>query len=167
MSHNILQSKLDHFVIRGSTHKLMQLFLNTKQFVRFNGIKSAIECVTYGVTLLLGSTLSPLLFLLYINDLPCSTNCLSPLLAENICLAIIDTELNTQKNVINKEIATFYNWLQANKLNLNLAKSNYLIAPAKMHAKSSHICLNLNDTEIPYFNHAEYLVVHINPHLNF
>ena len=68
---------------------------------------------------------------------------------------------------MNKDLANVYNWLQANKLHLNPAKSNYIVVAPKMKAKPSQICLILNDTEIPYSSNVKYLGVHVNYQSNF
>ena len=62
---------------------------------------------------------------------------------------------------MNKDLANVYKWLQANKLHLNPAKSNYIIARPKINVFPNQICLTLNDTEIPYSNSVKYLGVHI------
>ena len=103
VSHEILLSKLDHYDIQGSVHELMQSFLRKKQFVSINSMNSAIECVTNGVAPC--STQGLFLFLLYINDLPCCTNCLAQLFAGDTCLVINSPELSTLENVMNKNLA--------------------------------------------------------------
>ena len=138
MSHEIL-SKLDHYNIWGSTHKLMQSFFNRKQFVSINGINSVIERVTYGVAQ--GLTLGSLLFLLYINDLPCSATCLPRLFPNDTYLVINSPELRTLENVMSKDLVNVYQWLQSNKLYLNPAKFNYLIVVPKINQTPSQICL--------------------------
>ena len=110
MSYDILIFKLNHFDIRDSAHELMQSFLNRKQFVSINYIKSANERVIYRISE--GSTLCPILFFLYFNDLLCSRNCLSRLIADDTDFIINSTEL-TILVVMNNEIANGYNWLQA------------------------------------------------------
>ena len=72
-----------------------------------------------------GSVLGPLLFLIYINDLPLVSNVF------NMVMYADDTTLfcNIDNNVtvINRELLKVYEWLGANKLSLNVAKSKFMV----------------------------------------
>lgn len=59
---------MDHYGIRGVTHKLIKSYLLYRtQFVAIEGNHSSIKCIKTGVPQ--GSILGPFLFILYINEI--------------------------------------------------------------------------------------------------
>ena len=74
VNHDILCEKLAHYVFRGNRQLLIRSFLsNRQQYVYINGFDSSKLDIRCGVPQ--GSTLGPLLFLLYINDLGFALKC--------------------------------------------------------------------------------------------
>ena len=104
VNHNILLTKLEHYGVRGVSLKWFQSYLSTRsQYVFCNGIKSDILNITCGVPQ--GSVLGPLLFLLYINDLP---NILSKLkfflFADDTNIYYESDDLKELEKTVNQEL---------------------------------------------------------------
>ena len=71
-----------------------------------------------------GSTLGPLLFLRYIDDLPNATNSLRGLFADDTCLICNNPSFaQTEKN-INQDLENVSRWAKTNQLTINLIKSH-------------------------------------------
>ena len=88
-----LSFKLESFGIRGKLLNLFKDFLSNRfQRVLVNGQASSWLPIKAGVPQ--GSILGPLLFLIYINDLPDGLNSIANLLADNMSLFSIVQDLN-------------------------------------------------------------------------
>ena len=119
IDHIILLQKLDSYGVRSKALDCFKSYLtNRQQRVEVNGVISKWQSVKYGVPQ--GSILGPLLFLIYINDLPLRcTNSKSLLFADDTNLTFIDVE----SEVVQKELSEVKDWLAANKLSLNVNKT--------------------------------------------
>ena len=75
-----------------------------------------------------GSILGPLLFSLYINDLAnVPENLFSILFADDTTVLIEGSNINTMITTLNCEFAKLTEWLNANKLFINVSKSHYMV----------------------------------------
>lgn len=75
-----------------------------------------------------GSVLGPLLFLLYINDIQTSSKKIHFFLfANDTNLLFADKNLKSLESIVNTELDNVCDWLLANKLSLNIDKSNFVI----------------------------------------
>ena len=122
---NILLGKLKHYGIRGVALRLIEGFLsNRQQYVKLGDNKS--DVVTTHIGTPQGSGLSPLLFLVFINDIVnCSDALCFSLFADDTCIFMEDNNLASLYNRLNFELAKVERWMSANRLLLNVSKSVY------------------------------------------
>ncbi len=139
-------------------------FLGEKQFVNYNGTKSSLHDVLCGIPQ--GSILGPLLFLIYINDLPCALKFTRTILfADDTNLYASHNNLNTLWNEINKDIESLVTWFKANKLSLNTGKTFYMVFSTKCTTHDLNIVINGNNIERKESN--EFLDIYLDQNLRW
>ena len=69
-----------------------------------------------------GSILGPLLFLLYVNDMPGSVSCDMLLYADDTCLVFQDKDLSTIKEKLNSNFNNLCDWFVDNKLSIHFGE---------------------------------------------
>ena len=127
VNHDILLDKLFHYGIRGPAYKWFQSYLSDRsQYVTYNGVKSPTKQIKCGVPQ--GSILGPLLFLIYINDLPNVCKVMMPFLfADDTHLFTSGDNIEEMYEVANQELISIAEWLKVNKLSLNVKKTHYMV----------------------------------------
>ena len=136
VDHNILLSKLTAYGIKGTAHKWFQSYLRKRQQIcKINKKMSDIRTITCGVPQ--GTNLGPLLFLLYINDLP---NCLettsATMFADDTSLSCNGLSSADIESKLNHDLEIIHTWLTANKLTLNRKKTEYMIIGSRQKLNS-------------------------------
>jgi len=86
---------------------------------------SKINKITYGVPQ--GSTLRPMFFIMYINDLPKCSSFSTKLNADDTYLCLTHSDLKQLKLNVNNEVIKVDEWMHLNKLSINYAKSMYFL----------------------------------------
>jgi hypothetical protein len=131
VSHDILLSKMEFCGIKGIAQKLRRFYLRGRYqrvILYRNGNKccSKWKEIQYGVPQ--GSVLGPVLFLLYINDLPKIISELSKpiLFADDTGIIISDTDPTNFKIKINKVFDITNKWFATNLLTINYEKTCFL-----------------------------------------
>ena len=166
VDHEILLDKLYHYGIRGIAFDWMKSYLsNRQQSVSYNGANSSYKTINCGVPQ--GSILGPLLFILYINDLSTVSDVLTSILfADDTTLIDSDHNLTTLITRFNSELVNIVNWLNANRLSLNIDKTNFMIFRPK-NKDDANPGIIINGTRINQVHKAKFLGVFIDDKLNW
>ena len=126
LDHTILLEKLRHYGIRDTELQPIKNYLSNRyHLTEVYGYKSKLLKIQTGMPQ--GSVLGPLLFLLYINDLPnCNFFFQMVMYADETTLYCnLDCD-HTSTTMINDELKKISRCLAANKLSLNVRKTNYM-----------------------------------------
>lgn len=164
VDHNILLSKLLHYGLRGKAHAWITSYLNNRQqYVSLQNIKSNICVTTCGVPQ--GSILGPLLFLVYINDICSSSKHFHfVLFADDTNIFISDKNINRLQDNTNQELNKLSDWFKANKLSLNIEKTNYIVFSKK---KIRKLDLRINNQSIQEVNSTKFLGVYLDKDISW
>ena len=113
---------MNHCGIRGVLNDWFKSCLpNRNQYVSINGYESGIAAIICGVPQ--GSILGPLLFLLYINDLNQAIRfCKVHHFADDTNLLCLSNSIKKLNKLVNADLKHLLNWLNANKISLNVKK---------------------------------------------
>lgn len=132
---DILLNKLERYGFRGQVLALLRSYMmNRKQAVCLNGMTSEMRDIRHGVAQ--GSLMGPILFSLYVNDLPGEVSGHVVLYADDttlLCRGGSSGCLREQATRIQSEART---WFSANKLLVNEDKTTEMIFTCKRNSTS-------------------------------
>ena len=167
VNHDILLAKLKHYGIRGISLKWFESYLSGRmQYVNFNGYSSCYKQVKCGVPQ--GSILGPLLFLIYINDLCNVSNALDLLLfADDTSIFFSNKNLESLSFTVNNELNKLTEWFFANKLSINIKKSNYMVFRPRQKRQTPDIKVALNNHDLTRVKETVFLGVVLDEHLTW
>ena len=122
LDHRVLLEKMKYFGLWASVIKWVESYLSNRKFlVCIDNIFSEAGTLKYGVPQ--GSILGPLLFLLYVNDLPQSLSDVgSYLYGDDTCIFYQHEDIRKIENVLNKESSSLCQWFVDNKLSIHFGE---------------------------------------------
>ena len=166
VNHEILVDKLERYGIRGLAKSWFISYLsNRKQRVRVNGVFSPFNSINMGVPQ--GSVLGPILFNLYINDLPKVSNRLNTtLFADDSTLTLSHKNFDSLISNLNQELSIVYKWTISNRLSINLEKTVAMIYTNRNFDSSSN-SIQMNNSAISLVTEHKFLGIVIDPNLKF
>ena len=166
VNHGILLKKLEHYGIRDNMLDWFQSYLSyRRQYVDINGKSSDLLDITCGVPQ--GSVLGPLLFLIYINDLPNISKILNfYLFADNTNIYYESSSLDNLERTVNSELNKLFLWLNVNRLSLNIDKTNFIVFHPYNKPKKKRTTIKINNKAIKEKEYIKYLGVLIDSTLS-
>lgn len=163
----LLMSKLYRYGFRGKSYELIFNYLNNRtQYVTINNTKGNTLPIEYGTPQ--GSTLGPLLFLLYINDIfKLKLNGNIVMFADDAAISYCATNVDDLNRMMMEDIINLNTWFESNKLTLNLKKSKCMIIHPNQKAKKHSLNITLNNVQIEQVQSFEYLGLTIQEDLHW
>ena len=175
VDHDILLAKLRKYGVDNLAFAWFSSYLtNRKQYCRVHGVSSKTETEDIKCGVPQGSCLGPLLFLIYINDLPFSLKKGKvTMYADDTSISYSSKNMEDINQTLSSELGHLKQWLQGNKLSLNVLKTQALVVGSKPNIKK--ITENVVDTpqfligdaQVENVDQTKYLGVIIDKNLNW
>lgn len=160
--HKLLLHKLSKLQLDDTIMKWIVCFLkNRSQFVSANNHNSSLSQVSSGVPQ--GSVLGPLLFLIYINDLPSLISSNVHLFADD-CVIFREITADNDSYSLQSDLTSVSNWCKEWLMELNVTKCKV------MRVSRTTSCMPiyyLNNTPLEIVSSYKYLGVHITNNLTW
>ena len=167
VNHEILSKKLEFFGIRGLALEWFRSYLSGRlQQVQYDGQTSMPKVIRCGVPQ--GSILGPLLFLIYINDLCQVSNILDVILfADDTNIFYSYKDPNFLNTIVNTELDKLSSWFQANRLSINVKKSNFVIFKSAQNRQNLDFSFFIDNNQIDRVEEVVFLGVILDQNLNW
>ena len=171
IDHTLLLKKLEVYGLSAETLQWFTSYLrNRRQLVKLGDNQSNVATVPHGIPQ--GSILGPLLFIVFINDLPFHVT------SSTIDLYADDTTLTSCANFssidrleqnLNSSVAEIAEWAASNKLPINESKTKaILITGKRLPSKINYeMALTINGTELELVPSVKLLGLEIDSELSF
>ena len=158
IDHHLLLNKLSALGIENQEYTWFESYLHQRtQSVGYQGVFSEPEFITTGVPQ--GSILGPILFVMYVNDLPnVVCNCSILMYADDTVLFFTNSDISVIQEKLNDDLSVMGTWLRDNCLFLNTSKTESMVFGT--HARLARVCefnITINGCPIKHVTEFRYL----------
>ena len=166
LNHDILLLKLEHYGIKGKALNWFESYLrNRQQYTEWGNSKSSLLVLETGVPQ--GSILGPLLFLIYINDLPSSTKLKSVMYADDTNLLVRGKTLEIVFRELNHKLENINDYFKANQLKLNPDKTKMVYFSKTLTHSDRTDDVTMDGVKLQYEEDAPFLGIQIDSRLSW
>ena len=165
INHNILLHKLQNYGIRKNNEFefLKSYFHNRYNFVQVGPSRSSLKKLVHGVPQ--GSSLGPLMFNIFINDIvKIVEHCQIILYADDILLYVSDKYKNKVNEYLNNDLLNIFNYAKLNHLVINYTKTKCLLFNCK---NGENLNITINSVAIEQVKEIKYLGIILDDKLSF
>ena len=159
IDHKILINKLEFLGFSKNVILWFKSYLSNRKFkVNFNKTFSEPGKLLCGFPQ--GSILGPLLFLLYINDMPQAVKCELCLYADDTCLIFQHNDIKEIEIQLNKNFSLICDWFVDNKLSIHSGedKTKPILFSSKRNVKKASLLnIQYKDKKIKQYSKVTYL----------
>jgi hypothetical protein len=174
IEHNILLDKLYWYGTHGIPHMLNQSYLaNRTQIVQIshkvdNHWKDYFSsCLPVKFRVSPGSVLGPLLFIIYVNDIPKVNSDMTIMYADDTSVINVGSNLEELGKAMSVNIERVTHNFEVNNLCTNLLKSNFLLFQTRQSKLVSNLKVVINNKEIRKEKSTNFLPVIIDSNLTW
>lgn len=175
VDHGLLLHKLEIYGVRGKALEIIKSYLSNRiQFTEITQLcpftkteikyTSSPRCIKYGVPQ--GSILGPLLFLIYINDLPNAIEHPMVLFADDSTAIFTNNKNKNLELEIKDSLSKLIHWLTINNLKINLTKTHYMNFKNK-NAKSIPLSIVYNNATVSEVTSTKFLGIYIDSNMSW
>ena len=163
-----MTKKLGFYGFDSSAVNLSSYLTNRSQMCCVDGHSSSPTEINYGIPQ--GSILGPLVFLINVNDLPnCVENSNIRMFGDDTTLTASGKSIQQIESKINCDLINIKEWLLANKLSLNLTKTEYLVigSPFNLNNLTSEPNIMIDNVPIKRVTKTKSLGIQIDQFLSW
>ena len=164
---DILPGKMLYFGMSNESIKFLKSFFHCrKQYTTWNNKKSDLINL-HNISVVQGSSLGPLAFNLYVNDLANSSTFFTVQFADDSIFLLSAKNLDSLLEEAQSELNTILDYMSANYLSVNHSKCEFLVIRPSQRSQMSNLALHIGNSLVVESDTIKFLGVIFDYKINF